>query len=229
MLKNLVSISLLLGSLSAPAATLNNLYFGLDNMRGFAEDYWWFLSDGRVLHGLPTTGIAPEDFENACKASPPNCGNYTLSGDKLVIKYRSGKPEVWGFKTLNGGIQLNYLILTPVRKYPAGARLNGSWSRPYSSTFAASSSSAVTVTSPTFLAFKSDGTYTRKNMTAVDTTSGVKGANATSSQTSQAGGTYSIKDNVLMLIANGKSERHMIFPVAGDNLNIDGHVYKKEK
>jgi hypothetical protein len=39
-------------------------------MHGFAEVYWWFLSDGRVLQGLPKTGLAPEDFENAWKTSP---------------------------------------------------------------------------------------------------------------------------------------------------------------
>jgi hypothetical protein len=229
MRKSLILIFLLLGSLPAPAATLNNLYFGLDNMRGFTEVYWWFLGDGRVLQGLPTAGIAPEDFENACKANPAACGNYTLSGAKLAIKYKNGKAEEWTFQTLNGGIQLNYIILTPVQKYAAGTHLNGSWSRPFSSTFAASSSSAVTVTSPTFLTFKSDGTYTEKNITGLDTVSAVKGASVTSSQTSEATGTYTIKDNVLMLVKNGKSERHMIFPAPGDNLNIDGRVYTKQK
>jgi hypothetical protein len=39
-------IGLLLAAGCTPAAGLNNLYFGLDNMRGFAEVYWWFLADG---------------------------------------------------------------------------------------------------------------------------------------------------------------------------------------
>ena len=229
MKKSLIVISMLLGSLPAPAATLNNLYFGLDNMRGFAEVYWWFLGDGRVLYGLPTAGLAPEDFENACKANPANCGTYTFSGNKVANKYRNGKSEEYEFQTLNGGIQLGYIILTPVQKYPAGTRLNGTWSRPFSSKFAASSSSAVTVTSPTFLTFKSDGTYGEKNITGVDSVSGVKGANVSSSQTSQVAGTYTIKDYVLMLVKNGKSEKHMIFPAPGDHLNIDGRVYTKEK
>jgi hypothetical protein len=110
--------SILLGLLFASlvdAAALNNLYFGLDNMRGFAEVYWWFLADGRVLHGLPKTGLGPEDFESACQNNGGSCG------------------------------------------------------------------------------------------------------------------TYAIKDYVLTLVRNGKSERHMIFPVAGDNLNIDGMVYTKGK
>ncbi len=55
----------------------------------------------------------------------------------------------------------------------------------------------------------------------------MKGASVVGSQASQSGGTYTIKENVLMLVRNGKSERHMIFPVAGDNLSIDGVVYKK--
>jgi len=229
MRKYALLICLLLGSLPASAATLNSLYFGLDNMRGFAEVYWWFLPDGRVLQGLPTAGVAPEDFENACKANPAVCGTYTLTSDKLAIKYRSGKTEDWAFKTLNGGIQLNYLILTPVEKYPAGTKLNGAWSRASSAKFATSSSSTATVTSPTFLTFKPDGTYTQKNITGLDTVSAVPGAGVTSSQSSQAAGTYTIKDNVLTLVNSGKSERHMIFPAPGDNLNIDGRVYTKQK
>jgi hypothetical protein len=221
-MKKLLSISLLFAALPLQAASLNGLYFGLDNMRGFAEVYWWFLADSRVLHGLPTTGITPADFENACKGSPANCGTYTLSGDKLAIQYRGVQPENWTYKTLNGGIQLNYIILTPVQKYSAGAKLNGNWSRPFSPTFG-SAGSPITVTSPTFLSFKTDGTFTEKNVT------GVESKSVNSSQASQGGGTYGIQDNVLMLVRNGKSERHMIFPVAGDNLNIDGSVYHRGK
>jgi hypothetical protein len=32
-----------------------------------------------------------------------------------------------------------------------------------------------------------------------------------------------------MLMRKGKSERHMIFPAPGANLNIDGRVYTKQK
>jgi len=229
MRKTIITISLILGCAAAQAATLNNLYFGLDNMRGFAEVYWWFLGDGRVMQGLPTSGVTPEDFENTCKGNPSVCGTYTLSGSKLNIKYKDGRSEDWTFATLNGGIQINYLILTPVQKYPAGTRLNGSWDRPFTAKVPVSSSSAVTITSPTFLTFKSDGTYGEKNITGVDRVTAVKGAKGADSQTSQTTGTYTIKDNVLMLVKNGKSEKHMIFPAPGDNLNIDGRVYTKEK
>ena len=34
---------------AAWAAPWNSLYFGLDNRWGIAEDYWWFLADGRVF------------------------------------------------------------------------------------------------------------------------------------------------------------------------------------
>jgi hypothetical protein len=189
-------------------------------MRGFAEVYWWFLSDGRVLHGLPTTGLTSADFETTCNKNPGFCGTYTLSGDKLVIQYRGGKAENWTYKPLTGGFQMNYIILTPVQKYPAGARLTGNWDHPFSSKFG-SPASPTTVTSPTFLSFKADGTFSERNIT------GVESHNVNSAQSTQGGGTYTISDNVLMLVRNGKSERHMIFPVAGGNLNIDGQVYHK--
>ena len=56
----------------------------------------------------------------------------------------------------------------------------------------------------------------------------MKGANVTGAEETQGNGTYAVRDNVLTLVKNGKSEQHMIFPVAGDNLNIDGMVYKKQ-
>jgi len=224
-MKKLILMSLLL-TLASPlqGVALNSIYFGLDNMRGFAPVYWWFLADGRILRGLPTTGLAPEDFENACKGGSPNCGTYSLSGDKLTIKYRNGQPENWTFKTLNGGIQMNYIILTPVQKYPAGTHLNGNWNRPFTARVG-----SATITSPTFLSFKSDGTFSEKNITGLETRSTVPGASVNTSSSGQSAGTYTIKDNVLMLVRTGKSERHMIFPLAGDNLNIDGSVYSKAK
>jgi len=32
-----------------------------------------------------------------------------------------------------------------------------------------------------------------------------------------------------MLIKNGKSEPHFIFPAVGDRLNINGQLYQKER
>lgn len=219
-------IALLITAIGVQAAPLNDLYFGLDNMRGFAEVYRWFLADGRVLKGLPTSGLTPADFEKACAASPANCGTYTLSGNNLVIKLRDGSTENYTYKPLNGGMQLNYLIFTPVTKYPAGTRLNGTWDRPFSSTIA--SASAVTdIVVPRFITFKPDGTYSEKTVAGVDTQTAHGGV--TGSQQTDVTGSYSIQANVLTLVKNGKSERHMIFPVAGDNLNIDGQVFHRQK
>jgi hypothetical protein len=225
----LPALILLLLAAALPAATLNDLYFGLDNMRGFAETYWWFLADGRVLHGLPRTGVTPADFDAACTASPAVCGTYSLTETKLSIKYRSGQAENWTYATLKGGIQLNYLILTPVQKYSAGARLSGTFSRPFSSKSASGPSSAVIVTAPSFLTFKPDGTYQGRVIAGINAVSAVKGANIAASTDSEWSGTYTVKDNVLMLVRNGQNQRHMIFPAPGDNLNIDGQVYKKQK
>jgi hypothetical protein len=114
--------------------------------------------------------------------------------------------------------------LTPVQKYPAGTHLNGNWSGAFSAKFASN-----TVTSPTFLNFKSAGTFSETKVTGIESASGVPEASVNSSSTSQAGGTYTIKDYVLTLVRNGRAEKYMIFPVAGDNLNIDGVVFTKGK
>jgi hypothetical protein len=217
-----------LAACSLSGASLNNLYFGLDNMRGFKETYWWFLADGRFLHGLPMTGVTPADFDAACTAGSGICGTYVLNGSKLALTYKTGRSEDWTYAVLNGGIQLNYLILTPVGKYPAGAKLNGTFSRAFSAKFASGPSSAVTITAPSFFTFKSDGTFQSRSTAGVETTSAVKDANTSSSSQSQSSGTYTVHDNVLMLITSGKSERHMIFPAPGDNLNLDGQIYTKQ-
>jgi hypothetical protein len=109
-------ISLILGAVSVPAATLNNLYFGLDNMKGFAEVYWWFLADGRVLRDTLPASVTFAGFDAACQQKSGFCGTYTLNADKLAIKIAGGQTENWTYKTLDGGLQLNYLILTPVGK-----------------------------------------------------------------------------------------------------------------
>jgi hypothetical protein len=224
----LIVILILLGTLSASAATLNGLYFGLDNMRGFAEVYWWFLPDGRVLRNTLPAGLSPAAFDAACQKNSGFCGTYTLSGDKMTVNIKNGQTENWTYKTLNGGIQLNYLILTPVEKYPAGTHLNGSWSRAFSSKMHSGPGSNVTVTSPSFYTFKPDGTYTFKNIAGVDTESTVKGASGASSQKTQTSGTYTVRDYTLTLAGGGKNEQHMIFPAPGGNLNIDGIVFKKQ-
>jgi hypothetical protein len=218
--------SLLLASCGAPAAGLNNLYFGFDSGASF---YIWFLGDGRIMSGLPTTGIATQDFETACKPNPNICGTYKVSGDKLTIQYRNGQSQVWPIVIqANQDIFLGQIPMTVVGKYKAGTRLNGTWDRPFSSKFATSGSSIAEVVSPTFLTFRPDGKYGEKHMTNLSTAT-VGGADVNNSQTSDVAGTYTIEDNVLMLIKNGKSERHFIFPAVGDRLNIDGQLYQKER
>jgi hypothetical protein len=55
----------------------------MDSMRHFAEVYWWFRADGRVLYGLPKAGFSSAVFDATCKENQSVCGAYTLSGDKL--------------------------------------------------------------------------------------------------------------------------------------------------
>jgi len=113
-------------------------------------------------------------FDAACQQHSGSCGNYTLNGDKLTLQYKTGNSEIWSYKPLNGGIQLNYLILTPVEKYPAGARLNGSWDRALRPLSTVCRAQTPTITSPTFYTFRPDGTFTFLNVTGIDATSKVQ-------------------------------------------------------
>jgi hypothetical protein len=226
-LKTKATLLLLLTSSAAMAAPLNGLYFGLDNMRGFAEVYWWFLPDGRVLRDTLPAGLTADKFNAACQQHSGFCGNYTLNGDKLTLQYKTGNSETWSYKQLNGGIQLNYLILTPIEKFPAGSRLNGTWERAFAATAHVSPGSNTAIVSPSFYSFKQDGTFTFLTKTGIDSGSKTRGAEITSSQQTQSTGTYTLRDNVLTLTRSGSTEQHLVFPVAGGNLNIDGMVYKK--
>jgi hypothetical protein len=220
-------LSVLLGAASLCASPLNGLYFGLDNMRGFQEVYWWFQPDGRLLRGLPASSLTAADFATACNASPSACATFSLNGNQLAVHYRDGRSETWTYKPLNGGFQLNYLILTPVRKFAAGTRLNGTWSAAYSAT-SHTAFSRVTATVPAFISFRPDGTFSRRVIAGIDTQSDIKGANTSSSHEYLSSGTYWLRDYALVLAGTGKSERHTIFPVAGGNLDIDGRVYTKQ-
>lgn len=223
-----VSLLAIMGSAIAGAAPLNDLYFGLDNMRGFQEVYWWFLADGRVLHGMPASGLTQADFDRTCNSAPSMCGNYTLNGSQLSMKFHNGETLNWSYKPLQGGIQLNYLILTPVKKFASGTRLNGTWSpAPISQKFT-TGSSETRITVPSFLTFRSDGTFTRRVISDVDNQPRGGGQSTYATGQSQTAGTYALKDYVLTLTTNGRAEQHSIFPVAGDNLNIDGRVYTKQ-
>ena len=208
------SILLLILSATAQAASLNGLYFGLDNMRGFAEAYWWFLPDGRVLRDTLPAALSVDKFDAACQQRSGFCGNYTLSGDKLTLQYKTGNSETWSYKVLTGGIQLNYLILTPIEKYPGGAKLSGTWDRPFSATVHTSPGSNTAIMSPTFYTFRPDGTFSYLNVTGVDAESKGRGANLTSSRQTQSTGTYTVHDNVLTIVRNGATEQHLIFPMA---------------
>ena len=56
-------------------------------------------------------------------------GTYTLNGNQLAIRYQNGQTENYTYKPLQGGMQLIYMIYTPVKKFSAGTKLNGTWSR----------------------------------------------------------------------------------------------------
>src|SRR5579884_3610128 len=203
---------LLLGAAAAPAATLNDFYFGVDMMRNYVEVYWWFLPDGRVLNGLPRGGPDPANFDAACNASPQFCGNYTLNGDKLSIHYRSGADQQWTYKPLKGGIHLNYIILTPVARFPAGARLNGTWGRAMTNTVATSSTTGVAINSPNFYTFRADGTYTRRTSVEVDNMGSASRVDQV--KNFESSGAYTLQGYTLTLTGNGGGQ-HTIFPVAG--------------
>ena len=158
-------------------------------------------------------------FEATCQAAPSICGKYTLAGDKLDIHYADGKSENYTYKPLTGGMQLNYIIYSPVQKFPAG-KINGSFSRA-SAMSAGSGSSTLSIVAPRTITFKPDGTFSESQLVGID------GAGQTSSSTSNTGGTYTVKDSTLTLNRNGKTETHLAFPVAGGNLNLDGQVYSK--
>jgi hypothetical protein len=203
----------------ASAQGLDGLYLQMKLAFGnFQENHYFFLPDGRYLNDVPDGELTPAGLDRACAKSPARCGRYALEGGNLVLSSSKGKPEARSIEKLpNGDLKIGGLFAKRITGFPAGARLDGTYSR---------IGSAGRVSAAKTYTFKPDGTFSASALGAVTTERGTG-----RSQSAEAG-TYRLNGNVLELSAGGSATRIVAYPYDLGNgdirLNLGGVFFKKQ-
>jgi hypothetical protein len=184
----------------------------------FQEKHYFFLPDGRYLTDVPDGELTAAGLDRACVKVPAKCGRYALQGANLLLTPSEGKPSTLSFeKASNGDLKIDGLFAKRVAAFPAGARLDGTYSR---------IGSAGRVSAARGYTFRPDGTFSTSASGAVTTERGVG-----QSQSSEAG-TYRLNGNVLELAAGGKTTRLVVYPYDLGNgdvrVSVGGVFFKKQ-
>ena len=157
----------------------------------FQEKHYFFLPDGRYLTDVPDGELSAAGLDRACAKTPAKCGRYVLQGANLLLTPLSGKPSTLSVeKGANGDLKIDGVFAKRVAGFPAGAKLDGTYSR---------IGSAGRVSAARSYTFRPDGTFSTAGLGAVSTEQGVG-----KSQSSEAG-TYRMNGNVLELVAGGNT------------------------
>ncbi|HZO54207.1 MAG TPA: hypothetical protein VFB63_15955 [Bryobacteraceae bacterium] len=203
----------------ASAQGLDGLYLQMKFAFGnFQENHYFFLPDGRYLTEVPDGDLTAAGLDRACVKAPTQCGRYALQGGNLVLTPSKGKPDTLSIEKLpNGDLRIGGLFAKRVASFPAGTKLDGTYSR---------IESAGRVSAARTYTFRPDGTFSASGLGAVSTEQGVA-----KSQNSEAG-TYRLNGHVLELVAGGKTTRIVAYPYdlgKGDvRLNLGGVFFKKQ-
>lgn len=217
--------NILLASLTIVTPTLamgqsmDGLYLQMKFAFGsFQEHHYFFLPDGRYLAGVPDGELTTAGLDRACAKTPARCGSYAVQAANLVLTRSSGKSETQSLEKLpNGDLKIGGLLAKRAARFPANAKLDGTYSRIGN---AGGASAARSYT------FRPDGAFSTSGLGGVSTERGVG-----TSQNSEAG-SYRLSGNVLELVAAGKTTRLVAYPYDLGNgdvrLNLGGVFFKKQ-
>jgi hypothetical protein len=201
------------------AQGLDGLYLQMKFAFGnFQEKHYFFLPAGRYLAAVPDGELSAAGLDRACSKAPAKCGTYAVQGANLVLTPSQGKAETLSLeKSPNGDLKIGGLFAKRVTPFPAGSKLDGTYSRV---------ASAGRVSAARTYSFRPDGTFSTSGLGAVTTERGVG-----KSQSAETG-TYRLSGNVLELVAGGQTTRVIAYPYdlgGGDvRLNLDGVFFKKQ-
>ncbi|MFN0105848.1 MAG: hypothetical protein ACKV2U_27645 [Bryobacteraceae bacterium] len=212
--------ALTVAAMDVRAESLNGLCVYLEYQviaRNLAPRHWYFLPDGRYLNDAPKEELTPQGMELTCAKYPSSCGKYAISGAKLNLTPRSGKPWAADFKHAAGGnLDINDIPCEKITaSYPANAKLNGRYT---------SGQSYGGISSASTYAFNPDGTFT------TEVRGMARSSAATGLSSSAKRGTYKLSANTLELAANGQTTRLLIYEIpagTGTQMMIDGYAWKK--
>ena len=169
---------------SAPAP-VGKLYLNTTMWSGSLSIKWiWIGADGSIVVD-PKHGVDPIDIAAETKDNAANTGTFKVVNTDLVITWKNGKSEKWGFEKKGADFSyLNVGVLTKQPSMAANYKLTGKFSAG-----AVTANLAATST----LVFSGDGKFTEGRMGSVSTPQ--DGASSSDRRT----GTYNITGNTLKL------------------------------
>ncbi|GAB4459859.1 MAG: hypothetical protein OHK0029_23030 [Armatimonadaceae bacterium] len=213
----------------------NKVGYGLDGTQ-VQTQFYLFSPSGRfvstIIDGEP---LSPFDFERAVRLHPGDGGNYLVRNGKLLLHYADGEKDEYEFErstTKQGKPALKiagtYHVL--VKPPSNGARLQGTYSSVFYSSFTPGSGVSGGVSSSRTYTFKKDGTFISDRFAGAsgnfengsgDTTGGF-----TTGKTTDNAGTYRIENGLLILKEkDGKEVRRNIVIAEEGLVFIDGSTY----
>lgn len=191
----------------------------------YREDHYYFFSDGRVYHGVPPEGPSHFDWAKAQAKNPELCGRYGVSGNQITFSWPSGS-YTWMLKGSGSAFDMNYSPTVKVEKFPANARLSGTYERGS----VHSAPGVPNLSTATGYTFSPDGSVTYAGMGGTDST------NATTTVREQQRGTYTLSGNDLELRLGGAVWRCTAFPQwegapsqTPKRLSVDGTLLERKR
>jgi hypothetical protein len=201
---------------------------GLDMMMRMEMDHrhLTFWTDGYFYDGTPPTGLAPLDAAALRAAGDGQFGTYRKFGSKVELTFATGEMESLRLVD-DGGLQDDDRDLFPHDTLADGTRLNGGVSSFFYTGFTPGSGIEGGISSSSSTTFLPDGTYTGESFGGafgnfVDGGGSTTGGFATGGDGNASGGTYEIRDGVLIQYpSDGSPPRVSMVIRTEDGLLID--------
>ena len=193
---------------------------GIDGMMQATIDHetLMFWPDGQFYDGTPPTGTAPLDRAALMAAGDTRFGNYAERAGQLHLTYASGETALLRYDRATGGWtnddEDDWLPVTPLAD---GTRLSGDISSFYFSGFAGGMEGGISGGSST--TFHPDGTYDGDSFGGAFGSFDTGGGFATSSE-GATGGTYEVRDGLLIMYPTGGPPTYELAFDTGDGILI---------
>lgn len=208
--------------------TLSGLYWGTSLEQSFGIDMmvrfdivphsYFFWPDGQFYDGTPPSGLRPLDRAALMAAADTNFGVYHQHGTTVTLTYSNGTTK--DFAASGGQLILDDLILNPTPLMDDGSRINGTIASIYYSGFSPGSGIEGGVSATSSTTFFRDGTYTGESFGGGVGSFDQGGGFATGSNDT-TGGTYEVKDGLIILTpADGSASRARVIVSTSEGIMI---------
>ena len=156
---------------------------------------WLFFTTDKKLVRNPQFGVNPIQYAKEFKANPSNTASYSLSGNKMILKWGDGKTQTVNIDIKNGVLSgFDGGICSQAKPFTFSYFPDLTYSG-----FASTGSVSRSVT----LFLGRDGKFRDSRLGAISGSGNVSGAAAS---TANAAGTYSIKGNTITFKYNSGKE-----------------------